>query len=50
MELDYNKIINTIFKKKLESGIIDNSSISFGELQEMKKILVEEKLYYDFLR
>ncbi len=49
-ELDYQKIINTIFKKKLESGIINYSGASFGELQEMKKILVEEKLYYDFLR
>lgn len=49
-ELDYQKIINAIFKKKLESGMIDYSGTSFGELQEMKKILVEEKLYYDFLR
>lgn len=49
-ELDYQKIINTIFKKKLESGMINYSGASFGELQEMKKILVEEKLYYDFLR
>lgn len=50
IELDYPKIINTIFKKKIESGMIEYSRASFGELQEMKKILVEEKLYYDFLR
>lgn len=50
VELDYQKIIDTIFKKKIESGMIDYSSASFGEIQEMKKILVEEKLYYDFLR
>ncbi|MDD6491988.1 MAG: hypothetical protein PUG54_07175 [Firmicutes bacterium] len=50
MEMDYQKIIDAIFKKKMESGIIDNSRLSFGELQEMKQILVEEKLYYDFLR
>ena len=49
-ELDYQKIISTIFKKKIESGMIDYSSVSLGELQEMKKILMEEKLYYDFLR
>lgn len=49
-ELDYQKIIHTIFKKKIESGMIEYSRASFGELQEMKKILVEEKLYYDFLR
>ncbi|MDE7286428.1 MAG: hypothetical protein K2N55_06275, partial [Lachnospiraceae bacterium] len=50
IELDYQKIINTIFKKKLESGMIDYSGVSLGELQEMKRILVEERLYYDFLR
>lgn len=50
IKMDYQKIISAIFKKKLESGIIDYSKLSFGELQEMKKILVEEKLYYDFLR
>ncbi len=48
--LDYPKLIEAIFKKKIESGIIDHSKISMGEIQEMKKILVEEKLYYDFLR
>lgn len=50
IQIDYQKIINAIFKKKLESGMIDYSNISLGDLQEMKKILVEEKLYYDFLR
>lgn len=48
--LDYDKLIGAIFKKKIESGIIDQSRISMGEIQEMKKILVEERLYYDFLR
>ena len=48
--LDYDKLIDAIFKKKIESGIIDHSRISMGEIQEMKKILVEERLYYDFLR
>ena len=49
-EFNYEKLIHTIFKKKMESGIIKYSRISLGELQEMEKILVEEKLYYDFLR
>lgn len=50
VELDYQKLIGAIFKKKIESGIIDHSHISMKEIQEMNKILVEEKLYYDFLR
>lgn len=50
IQLDYPKIINGIFKKRVESGMIDRSDLTFGELQEMKNILVEERLYYDFLR
>jgi hypothetical protein len=48
--LDYEKLIQAVFKKKLESGILNRCQISVGELEEMKKILMEEKLYYDFLR
>ncbi len=50
IEIDYPKIINGIFKKRVESGMIDQSNLTFGEFQEMKKILLEERLYYDFLR
>ncbi len=50
IQLDYPKIIGGIFKKRVESGAIDRSNLTFGELQEMKEILVEERLYYDFLR
>lgn len=50
IQLDYPKVIGGIFKRRVESGVIDRSDLTFGELQEMKEILVEEKLYYDFLR
>lgn len=49
-ELDYAKIIDAVFKKKTESNLFLDSSITLGELKEMKKIFLEEKLYYDFLR
>ena len=49
-QLDYDKLIQAVFKKKAESGLCNYSMISLGELEEMKKILSEEKLYYDFLR
>lgn len=49
-QLDYDKLIQAVFKKKAESGLFNYSMISLGELEEMKKILSEEKLYYDFLR
>jgi len=47
---DYNQIIEAIYEKKLDSGILDKSKITLGELNEMKRLLMEEKLYYDFLR
>lgn len=50
IQLDYDKLIQAIFRKKWETGILNNSRISIGDIEEMKKILVEEKLYYDFLR
>lgn len=50
VQLDYEKMIQAVFKKKTESGLINYSQISMCELEEMKKILTEEKLYYDFLR
>lgn len=49
-ELDYEKIINTIFQEKIRSGELSKSDISIAQFKEMKKIFSEEKLYYDFLR
>ncbi|MCM1122968.1 MAG: hypothetical protein NC416_10320 [Eubacterium sp.] len=48
--LDYEKIVNTVFQKELESDELWGSEISLGQIREMQKIFVEEKLYYDFLR
>jgi len=49
-ELDYNHVIETIFKKKIDSGILKECSITFEEIEIMKTIFKQEKLYYDFLR
>ncbi|MGN1147135.1 MAG: hypothetical protein ACI4TB_01850 [Lachnospiraceae bacterium] len=48
--LDYNQIIETVFKKKMETGVLQECKISMDELTRMKRIFKEEKLYYDFLR
>ena len=45
--LDYDRIIETVFKKKLETPLLQ---ITMEELTQMKKLFKEEKLYYDFLR
>lgn len=49
-EMDYDRIIDTVFKKKLETGILKENEISMAEISVMKKLFKEEKLYYDFLR
>jgi len=49
-QLEYLPIINMILKKKIESGMINLSDISFGEIQLIRRILLEEQLYYEFLR
>lgn len=48
--LDYDKIIDSVFRIKQESGILNQCQISMQEMTQMKKIFKEEKLYYDFLR
>ena len=48
--LDYDKLVEAVFQKKLSSGILNQSEISIGDLEQMKKILAGEQLYYDFLR
>lgn len=49
-KVDYDQIIETIFEKKLQSGIFSHCDLSLKDLNMMKNIFMEEKLYYDFLR
>lgn len=49
-KLDYAQLIDTVFNKKLETDELWGNEISLAQIHEMKKIFVEEKLYYDFLR
>lgn len=47
---DYDRIIDMIFRKRMESGVLNECGITMKELTIMRKIFKEEKLYYDFLR
>lgn len=50
-KLDYQQIVDTVFRKKIvESNNLWKNDITLAQLQEMRKIFIEEKLYYDFLR
>lgn len=48
--VDYALLMDKIYKKKIESGLLKDNLMTYSELQTMRKIFVEEKLYYDFLR
>lgn len=48
--LDYHLIIDTVFKKRIGAGLINSSIITMEEISRIKKMFLEEKLYYDFLR
>lgn len=48
--VDYTALMDKIYKKKIESGLLKENYMTYSELQTMRKIFAEEKLYYDFLR
>ena len=48
--IDYDKLIDGIFENKMENGELKAYAVTLKELDEMKKILKKEKLYYGFLR
>ena len=50
INIDYPSLIEMIFKQKTESGVFKNCDISIRQFEQMKKVFVEEKLYYDFMR
>ena len=47
---DYDKIIDAVFHKWFGSSLLHQSNITLLEVEAMRKIFKEEKLYYDFLR
>lgn len=49
-ELNYEQLIDTVFKKKFETEELWGNELSLAQLHKMKKIFIQEKLYYDFLR
>ena len=46
---DYQRIINLVFDKKMESGFLNHCNISIEEYLILKNTFLEENLYYDFL-
>lgn len=47
---EYDRIIEIVFKRFLDKGDFKDSDLMLKELEQIKTIFKEEKLYYDFLR
>lgn len=49
-ELNYDRIIETIFKHFSDRRVFDECDLTMKQFYRMQAIFKEEKLYYDFLR
>ncbi|SFP44624.1 hypothetical protein SAMN04487928_10281 [Butyrivibrio proteoclasticus] len=49
VDIDYDHLIDGIIDKMIETGELNSYDVTFRELNEMRKILKKEKLYYGFL-
>ena len=47
---DYDRLIDAVFHKWFGTSLLHYSNITLLEIETMRKIFKEEKLYYDFLR
>ena len=48
-EIQYEQVIGALIKKKIESAFPQKCGITYGDVEIVKHVLLEEKLYYDFL-
>ena len=49
-QLDSVKLTDAVFDRFIKRGNFNECDITFSDINRMKKIFKEEKLYYDFLR
>lgn len=48
-EIQYEQVIGTLLKKKLDSVFPQKCGITYYDIEMIKDVLLEERLYYDFL-
>lgn len=48
--IDYAALTEEIIQTKIDNGFLTDNLMTYSEVQSLRKIFVEEKLYYDFLR
>nr|MBQ8252395.1 HDIG domain-containing protein [Lachnospiraceae bacterium] len=49
-KLDYEQIVSVVFKKQMDSGILDHCDLTMDQMRQIRTMFTEETLYYDFLR
>ena len=49
VKLDYPVLVEAIFNQRRDSGLFRQCDLSLRQYELMKKVFMEEKLYYDFL-
>lgn len=49
-KIDYDKIVDYLIDKKINEGVMRNSSLTFSDIEKIRLYFREEHLYYDFLR
>lgn len=48
--IDYDEVITSVFKKLMMGEKLVKSQVSLKQIEIMRQLFIEEKLYYDFLR
>lgn len=48
--IHYEQVIDIVFKQKMSGNLLAECELTLQELNEIRNLLIGEKLYYDFLR
>lgn len=49
-QINYKKMIDELFNERMKFGIFEKCDYTYRDLNMMKKLFIDEELYYDFLR
>ena len=50
LQVNYEQVVDVIIRKKMDKGDFSYCELSLKDLQQIKLMFKEERLYYDFLR
>ncbi len=50
IEHQFEEIVNALIDRRINSGVLNHSKISVMDMNQIRSILLKERLYYDFIR